>query len=290
MGWTEDGEGHLASAAACPPSHLASDAARLRRSSLPPPGLHLASTVAPGAPPLRRGLPMAQPQPPLDDAPGFGRRSTRGSKSERDARRPLPSPREEGPLLRRSAPTWTAAEETEGPWCHRSYFASALAWRSCAKGPRPWRCRGGERRGGHSRGESTRSTGCAKARMSEEPIAAAGLSPSGWETASRSNLAAVGFRDGGSRSCCCPERRGCRDGGLLCRARVAGAGGGVKDREKEWGWWWDRGIGSRAVEMRCPHDWATAPGCCIRHCRCYSGHWCRISQMQRRFQMPPESV
>ena len=57
---------------------------------------------------------------------------------------------------------------------------------------------------GYSRGESTRSTERAKARMSEKPVAAAGFSPSGWETmASRRSLAAVGFNEEGGWCSCC---------------------------------------------------------------------------------------
>jgi len=56
------------------------------------------------------------------------------------------------------------------------------------------------KREGHSRGVSARSTERAKARMSDEPVTGAG-----WETmASRSSLAAAGFKEEGScgGGCC----------------------------------------------------------------------------------------
>jgi hypothetical protein len=260
-GWREDQEGQLASAAACPPSHLAStaacppshltsDAARLRRSSLPPPWLHLTSTAALGAPPLRRGLPMAQPQPPPDGAPGSSRRSTRGNKSEMDVRAglcsapaPPPPPRRTGGPARRGRDHGAAAEVNEGAATRGANRRGRRGARrpGCQRSPsRPPACR----RPAGRRPRRAASSPSGSETKAADP--AAGSCPEG-QASGGSPRGVEDFRDGSlllllvlldllTRRC------GCRDGGLLlCRTRVAGAGGGVEDREKEWRWWWDRG-------------------------------------------------
>ena len=78
------------------------------------------------------------------------------------------------------------------------------------------------KREGHSRGVSARSTERAKARMSDEPVTGAG-----WDTmASRSSLAAAGFKEEGSSGGCCwwslsGPRRDCRPWALAGASPVS---------------------------------------------------------------------